>query len=649
MAFVREGVTGQIQSTRSRRHITALDGLRGFAVAGVLLFHGGHLTGGYLGVDLFFVLSGFLITSLLLSESADRGAIGLAGFWSRRARRLLPALAGMLVGVALYCVLFASPSDLAGIRGDALATVLYGANWRSVFSGHDYWSLFSAPSPLQHTWSLAIEEQFYLVWPLVIAMLAWRRRATPKVVLVLSLVGAGVSASLMALLYHASNTSRVYYGTDTRAAGILLGAALAAWFAMERPARRGSRVALELAALAGAGWLAYAWTQLDGQSPALYHGGFLVTEVAVVALIAAAAHDDRGPVSRVFELAPLCALGLISYGVYLWHWPVYLVLDQARTGLNGWPLLLVRVAATLVIATVSYMVIEQPVRRGRLTARAFLIVGPAVAVSVVALIVVVTSSAPPPIATASVSPSAWKPRTSVGASAPQRVRVLVVGDSVAVSLFPGLQHSANSAGVDAVLGAVAGCDAEGRVRRVESSSGQFTTSCPPAWPMLVSDVRPDIVLLVDSGVWSMQDEQADGHVVSVGTPTWTNDLLTHWQQTIDTLTATGAHVAMPTIACVRPSSQNSQFAHPVDDPRLVAAVNGDLAELARRNPGRLTLVDLGSYVCPTGRYQEQLGSVEVMRPDGVHYSNAGSDLVGRWLAPQLATIGSRTFAPLSTP
>jgi peptidoglycan/LPS O-acetylase OafA/YrhL len=155
------------------RYVAELDGLRGAAVAAVLLFHGGHLRGGYLGVDLFFVLSGYLITSLLLAESGTRGRIALGAFWSRRARRLLPALALMLIGVALYAKFVAQPADLRQIRLDGLATIGYVANWRYVLEHFSYWSLFTSPSPLQHTWSLAIEEQFYIVWPLVMVSLIW--------------------------------------------------------------------------------------------------------------------------------------------------------------------------------------------------------------------------------------------------------------------------------------------------------------------------------------------------------------------------------------------------------------------------------------------------------------------------------------------
>src|SRR3954454_19666729 len=158
-------------------HEPALGGVRGLAVAGVLVFHGGYLQGGYLGVDAFFVLSGVLITSLLLVEAASSGGVSLRRFWARRARRLLPAVACVLAFVAVYAWVWAKPEELATIRGDAIATLLYVANWRQIFSSNDYFALFRSPSPLQHTWSLAIEEQFYVLWPLaVFALVGVRAR-----------------------------------------------------------------------------------------------------------------------------------------------------------------------------------------------------------------------------------------------------------------------------------------------------------------------------------------------------------------------------------------------------------------------------------------------------------------------------------------
>ena len=232
-------------------HIPALDGLRGLAVAGVLTFHGNHLVGGYLGVDLFFVLSGFLITSLLLREGGDTGTVALGAFWIRRARRLLPALFGLLAGVVVFARVWATPFELDAIRTDALATVFYAANWQAIWSGHGYWDLFTTPSPLQHTWSLAIEEQFYLVWPLVVFGLIRLRRGAraslaPAVLAVAGTLGA-LSIAWMVLRYEpGTDPSRVYFGTDTRAGSILLGASLAAWLAWRGTARRAAgRWALE--------------------------------------------------------------------------------------------------------------------------------------------------------------------------------------------------------------------------------------------------------------------------------------------------------------------------------------------------------------------------------------------------------------------
>jgi peptidoglycan/LPS O-acetylase OafA/YrhL len=203
-------VEGEGRRTAAIPHISALDGARGLAVAGVLLFHGGHLMGGYLGVDFFFTLSGFLITSLLLAESSRTGGIGLGGFWARRARRLLPALAVLMVGVAVYAVVLAKPEELTQIRGDAFATLGYVANWRQVFAHADYFALFNTPSPLNHTWSLAIEEQFYVIWPLLfVALLARFKRDAPKAVLVTSLALAAVSSVLMIVLYDPATNNRV--------------------------------------------------------------------------------------------------------------------------------------------------------------------------------------------------------------------------------------------------------------------------------------------------------------------------------------------------------------------------------------------------------------------------------------------------------
>ena len=267
------------------RHVAALDGLRGLAVAGVLLFHGGHLVGGYLGVDLFFVLSGFLITSLLLRESGRTGGVALGGFWARRARRLLPALGGVLVGVALYCVVFATPGGLVQIRGDALGNACSTSRTGGRCSHSKTTGPCStAPSPAA---AHLVAGDRGAVLPRLAARLRRAPRLVeedaPKAVLVTSTALACVSGALMLALYDPLNVSRVYYGTDTRASGILLGAALAAALVVWGDVRgRVGRVLLELVGVTGVLVLAYAWTHTEGQAARLYRGGFFVCGVAAI-------------------------------------------------------------------------------------------------------------------------------------------------------------------------------------------------------------------------------------------------------------------------------------------------------------------------------------------------------------------------------
>src|SRR5260370_6760481 len=239
--------------------VRALDGLRGAAVVAVLLFHAGHLVGGYLGVDLFFVLSGFLITGLLLAQWDGTGEVRWLAFWARRARRLLPALFAMLGGVVAYAAFVAHPIQLGAIRSDTLSTLGYVANWHSIVGGHSYWDIFSAPSPLNHTWSLAIEEQFYLLWPLIVVGLAVgarRRDVLSRRVFVVAVVGAAsLSALAISLTVTGASSNRVYLGTDTRAPAILLGAALAAASRWRAPGRtKAGWIDIVAAGLRGMEW-----------------------------------------------------------------------------------------------------------------------------------------------------------------------------------------------------------------------------------------------------------------------------------------------------------------------------------------------------------------------------------------------------------
>ncbi len=422
------------------RHLPALDGLRGVALLGVLFFHaGGALPGGYLGVDLFFVLSGYLITTLLLAEHRDTGRVVLSAFWVRRARRLFPALLSLMPAVALYARFVALPGELPRLRADALATLGYVANWRTIVAGQSYWDLFAAPSPLEHMWSLSIEEQFYVVWPLAVALLVRRApspRALGRRVLVLALGLGALSMASMVARFDPASTSRAYLGTDTRSAGILAGAALATLLSPDAVlSPRAVRLLDALGLIAAAG-LAVAWSKLPGSSRFLYHGGFWLTEIAVLVLIACAVAGPSSVVARALALRPLTLAGTVSYGAYLWHWPVDVLLTPARVHLPSVWLHALQLAVTFAIAAVSYRFLESPIRRHGLPfGRALYVVPGAVALAVL-LVVRATHARPPLGAPPAVAPDVREGDPLLG---PPRLHVLVLGDSTANSLGWGLR------------------------------------------------------------------------------------------------------------------------------------------------------------------------------------------------------------------
>lgn len=377
-------------------HLPGLDGLRALAVIAVLFYHANinWLPGGFLGVSIFFVLSGYLITSLLLAEWQKRGRISLKAFWLRRARRLLPALYALLLGVLTYAVVFL-PGEVARLRDDALAAFFYVTNWYLVFRHQSYFEAVGRPSLFQHLWSLAVEEQFYILWPLLFfaGMLLLRRRG----MFVFSLALAVASSVLMALMYHPNvDPSRLYYGTDTRAAELLFGAALAFVWSPDRTmasAGAGSLVAarrlrsgraplvgqlrsfwdrsspliLDVAGLAALGGLVLFCFKMNEFQPFLYQGGFAAVSLTTVAAIAVAVNPRSHLGRYVLGQQPLRWVGLRSYSIYLWHWPVF---EVTRPGLDvpigGLRLFAIRIFVTFVLADLSYRFVENPIRRGAL-------------------------------------------------------------------------------------------------------------------------------------------------------------------------------------------------------------------------------------------------------------------------------------------
>ena len=347
-----------------------LDGLRAIAVLTVMLFHltPGALPGGFLGVDIFFVISGFLITSLLLTEHANNGRIRLGQFWRRRARRLLPAL-GLLLLVCCTAAWLIGSDLLVGLGQQVLGAATFSSNWLAIGANRSYFDE-TTPELLRNLWSLAVEEQFYLLWPLAVLLLLLTRRRWLRV----TIVGVAVVASAagMALLFvPGADATRVYYGTDTHSFGLALGAVLAlvgaGWSRQTSDWRRAPKVVLPLVGLVAVAALISASFLLAADGALAYQGGLAV--VAVLSAVAILGSIVPGSyLGRALDLQPLRWIGERSYGLYLWHWPVFILVIGVlpavpRVGEGGWMLGGIAAVITVVVAAISYRFVEQPIRR----------------------------------------------------------------------------------------------------------------------------------------------------------------------------------------------------------------------------------------------------------------------------------------------
>ena len=360
---------------RDRRYMPGLDGLRAIAVLAVIAYHLGlgWAPGGLLGVGVFFTLSGYLITDLLLAQLA-RGRIRLGQFWLGRARRLLPALFLMLAVVTAWVTVI-GPSQPEQFRDAVWAAILYVSNWQLILQDVSYFQQFAAPQPLNHLWSLAVEEQFYILWPflLVLGVAIFKPARGPSGVYprlagYTALLALGSAAAMLVLYQPSLDPSRVYYGTDTRACELLAGAALA----MVWPSRRlstaisyGARRMLDGAGVVGLVVIALMVWRTHEYSPFLFRGGFLLLAVATVLVVAALAHPACR-LGAILGWAPLRWIGVRSYGIYLWHFPIIVLTTPA--GEHGANVLRdgLQLAAILAVSALSWRFVEEPVRRGAL-------------------------------------------------------------------------------------------------------------------------------------------------------------------------------------------------------------------------------------------------------------------------------------------
>jgi peptidoglycan/LPS O-acetylase OafA/YrhL len=671
----------------SRTRLSGLDGLRGLAVMAVMAFHfaPSALPGGFVGVDIFFVLSGYLITSLLLGESRAQGRPGLLGFWARRARRLLPCLLLVVVAVTAYVRYAAPAGTYPGYRLDALSALFFFSNWHQIADATNYWDATGAVSPLLHTWSLAIEEQFYVVWPVVVlgvvVVARGVRRAAP-ILLGMCIAGAVASATEMAVLFQAGSPNvRIYFGTDTHAQGLLVGGALACGLAIVQWRRGaggpvpvvGGRVtgrAVSVLGIVGLGGLAVLSAELKDSSALTYRGGFALASVASAAVILAAVGLRSGVLARALSLRPLAWMGQISYGLYLWHFPLLVFLSPVRTGASGVTLFGERVGATIVVATISYYGVERPIMRGTFwrSMRSLVPAGGAMAVaaSFIVTATMVPTALASPVARVEepklMTVSEGHPGASTGGAVSETTPPLVVvlGDSTALTLGHALAATA-PVGTTVKNDGQFGCGLAIGTEASGDPPDPGLTMFPPCnaatasaeqWPAVyarsVADTGPGDVVVFLAGRWETQGILRNGVWTNILAPSFQSYELGQMRTLAEVATAHGAHLDFLTMACMDPGAAIGEPPGPSDSAARREIYNHLLEEAASEFPGQVSMIDYGSILCPGGQYEESLDGVQIRTADGIHTpsyapgnpfvgnsSEAVADRFYSWLAPQI--------------
>ncbi len=645
------------------QHWPALDGLRGVALLGVFAYHAGWLSAGFLGVSLFFTLSGFLITTLLLGDRRSHGRIRLGRFWSRRIRRLVPA-ALLTVGAIALIEQWSSAGDIASsVRGDLWAAALWVANWRFIFGDVGYAEEFADPSPVLHFWSLAIEEQFYIVFPLVCALLLARRRVFSGALVVGIVASVAWSLSLAA----SGRVDRAYFDTGARASELLVGALAAVLVVGWAPSRQAMR-RLDALSIVGCIGLAITWVVADLDSWLLPRGGFVV-HALVAAAIVITARDPETLTARAFSHRWLRAVGLASYGAYLFHWPIMQYLDADVMGFDGVGLVVVWAALTAALAWLSYHWFEQPIRRLRRPKVSW----QPVAASAAALLAVVfvalaadvdsvrpragvigefatlpseipdevevrtapaeVDATPPPTDPPAETPDliiggeAWQPPDFDGVPT-----VAVIGDSVVYNLGEGLARWAERTGSLAVYQrSYPGCSVLdiAPIFQPWDPDHPLERACY-SYDGLVQEFRQngvDTVLIGASGMDALP-RLHEGEWTEVGmSEAFDQRLRDEYVEMITTFEDAGFPVVWMNLPCNR-------------DPRPVDRLDGrSLAEYLVQeiqdpvidSRDEIPTIDVDSLICPGGEFQSTLGPVSNARPDGGHLAEPAAD----WVAEQV--------------
>jgi peptidoglycan/LPS O-acetylase OafA/YrhL len=626
-----ENLTGP-ERVRESLYSPGLDGLRAIAVAAVIVFHFAPsvLPGGFLGVDVFFVVSGFLIARLVVAEIGRSGKVSLPNFWGRRARRLLPALAVLVVGVCIAAAISFTAGELHNVRAQAVGSLFYVANWVMIAGNTNYFATIGRPSPFLHLWTLAVEEQFYIVFPLVcFATRRWIVRK-PVVSASVAFVLAITSTVWMSVLVRPGHDpSRAYLGTDSHAMGLLIGVALGVLAGAVAPwdwlRARAARVSVR-ASIAAAGALVVIvvtmWRATD-HTYALYHGGFFVFALLCAVLIVVVVMLPDVWISRALSHPVLVAIGLRSYSLYLWHWPVRVFI----TG-SGFGIFMERLVVSVVLAELSFRFVERPFRTGAIARRT----GSRGAIAAFAVLVLLTGVLVGTVA----APEKLPASTLQGCPNPGATRVDVFGDSTALKL--GLGGCAARAQLDLSVGGAAqlGC---GVVLTDHVSQGVVIPN--PAhdcdgWQdrwrtILAQDPNAKIALMV--GAWEILDQKVGDTTVKFGTPEWTKLVSDSLRDALGVLTSDGRTVYLFEVPCYG-GGDNPTYLPERHDPKRIAALNAIFEQVARDTP-HVEMVPWRDLVCPHGKRAEQVNGVHLWDTDDVHLTSAGAQEVWRWLLPKL--------------
>ncbi|MEZ5119280.1 MAG: acyltransferase family protein [Candidatus Nanopelagicales bacterium] len=602
-------------SYKSLGYVSSLDGVRAVAVLAVMLFHFGQgwLPGGYIGVDVFFVLSGFLITTLLV-QNAPR-PFRARVFWERRARRLLPALALMLVVVFLYAYT-QPPLEQAAIRGQGIATVAYVNNWWLLRTGSQYFDAFQEASPLLHTWTLSVEEQWYVALPMVLLLLVALRRFRLGTMVwlfgALTLISAGWTVYLSA---HGASIDRLYLGTDTRAQQLLVGGLLGVLgvMAVKRASSR-AQMAGGAAGTLGATGLVGLLLMLTLWPEGRWVAAQLPLSAAFSALLIVGALNPSTWVAHVLAVEPLRRIGLISYGLYLWHWPIAVMVGVDQTN-AATP---VRLIATFVAAAGSYVLLEKPIRAGRVAIRWFFVLP----VVLVALALILTPKAPLASSTQALPDHAAPPFSGSGTS------TFFVGDSVSGSLW--LPAAGKPRDDIAVTGSfLLGCrlfDLDfvvlGQVTK--DKEGLDCGAWEQQWRADAQRMRPDVGVFVGTSSWQYDVVDTEGRQQPFGSDGYRERI----EQALDSsLPALGARrVAITGVPCP------SLPPNPVNDSKNDRARTGTLNSIlkAYAEDRGYEFIDTTVVACAPDSGDLYL--------DGLHFSPDGSLRVWEYLRPELLRI-----------